>query len=509
MRQRLTPRGLSMLSALVFLTISMTCGVWAEEAVIANGGEEFVPMARQSFEQPARLLSSDYVSVAPVIALPKLSDDDAAKIVEDRYLFNKVRIGVNREIIELQSMASTTQMLDWRPLDSGGVTATLKVVSPGAAAVRLAIRVHNVPENSEFRFFSGAEGGDIILVTGTEIMGLIDLNRQAEPTNPDGSLYWGPTISGDSVGVEIYLPSTVELSSLAISMPAVSHMSVSPFVDNRFSLQDVGDSNPCQNDATCYSSWLNMRKATAKMIFNDGVFAYICTGTLLNDKDTTTFIPYFLSANHCISTQTEASTLETLWFFESATCNGATRNPNYNRVTGGAALLWTGGMTSSPGGNNMDTSFFRLNGTPSGGVYFAGWTTAIPIGNRTGVHHPSGDWKKISFGTVGASRGDCWWTGETSFECQESASGNFILTGWNDGGTEGGSSGSGIFENNDQLAGDLTGGGGGDCADSFSFYSLFKAAYQTGNLGRWLNAEPEPVLTPIYQLLLNNEPSEP
>jgi hypothetical protein len=200
MRQRLTPRGLSMLSALVFLTISMTCGVWAEEAVIANGGEEFVPMARQSFEQPARLLSSDYVSVAPVIALPKLSDDDAAKIVEDRYLFNKVRIGVNREIIELQSMASTTQMLDWRPLDSGGVTATLKVVSPGAAAVRLAIRVHNVPENSEFRFFSGAEGGDIILVTGTEIMGLIDLNRQAEPTNPDGSLYWGPTISGDSVG---------------------------------------------------------------------------------------------------------------------------------------------------------------------------------------------------------------------------------------------------------------------------------------------------------------------
>jgi hypothetical protein len=354
-----------MLSALVFLTISMTCGVWAEEAVIANGGEEFVPMARQSFEQPARLLSSDYVSVAPVIALPKLSDDDAAKIVEDRYLFNKVRIGVNREIIELQSMASTTQMLDWRPLDSGGVTATLKVVSPGAAAVRLAIRVHNVPENSEFRFFSGAEGGDIILVTGTEIMGLIDLN------------------------------------------------------------------------------------------------------------------------------------------------NGATRNPNYNRVTGGAALLWTGGMTSSPGGNNMDTSFFRLNGTLSGGVYFAGWTTAIPIGNRTGVHHPSGDWKKISFGTVGASRGDCWWTGETSFECQESASGNFILTGWNDGGTEGGSSGSGIFENNDQLAGDLTGGGGGDCADSFSFYSLFKAAYQTGNLGRWLNAEPEPVLTPIYQLLLNNEPSEP
>ncbi|WP_289240874.1 hypothetical protein [Delftia sp.] len=50
---------------------------------------------------------------------------------------------------------------------------------------------------------------------------------------------------------------------------------------------------------------------------------YVCSGTLINDK-AGSGTPYFLTANHCISTQTVASTLETSWFYRTPSCNSRT-----------------------------------------------------------------------------------------------------------------------------------------------------------------------------------------
>jgi hypothetical protein len=44
----------------------------------------------------------------------------------------------------------------------------------------------------------------------------------------------------------------------------------------------------------------------------DGTSA-ACTGTLLNDGDPTTHIPYFLTAHHCVPDQVRASSIETYW----------------------------------------------------------------------------------------------------------------------------------------------------------------------------------------------------
>ena len=75
-----------------------------------------------------------------------------------------------------------------------------------------------------------------------------------------------------------------------------------------------------------------MRNAVAQMVINSNGETFLCTGTLLNDTDTTTQIPWFFSANHCFDNedppyrttaqmQTVASTLSTLWFFEAVTCS--------------------------------------------------------------------------------------------------------------------------------------------------------------------------------------------
>ena len=92
------------------------------------------------------------------------------------------------------------------------------------------------------------------------------------------------------------------------------------------------------------------------MIFTteDGYTA-ACTGTLLEDGAGGSVIPYFLTAHHCIETQSVARTLVTYWDFERAECEGD--NPTtLTQLTGGADLLATH--------SESDSSLLRLRRPP-------------------------------------------------------------------------------------------------------------------------------------------------
>ena len=80
-----------------------------------------------------------------------------------------------------------------------------------------------------------------------------------------------------------------------------------------------------------------------------------------------------------------------------------------------------------------------MDATSQIGAMFAGWTSAaltttVPF---TAVHHPAGDWKKVSLGSFGG------------FSAYGGGAGtDHVIALWNGtatGVTEGGSSGSGIF----------------------------------------------------------------
>ena len=69
-----------------------------------------------------------------------------------------------------------------------------------------------------------------------------------------------------------------------------------------------------------------------------------CTGSLLADFFHDSEIPYFLTANHCVSTASVANTLEIYWLYESSVCNNTDSVPNIlgvPRTIGGADLLAT------------------------------------------------------------------------------------------------------------------------------------------------------------------------
>ncbi len=486
------------------LFVQQTCFANTEHIAGARYPGMKVEQAPNSTQEERQLKSKHTATQAKKVSLRQLDRETLQTMLSHES--SKDIIGVSREI----NVFKEQEEMQWNKLPQGGVTSSFLFTSPGAAALRAGIAINSLPSLAELRFFSGnmVEQADVV-VKGEEINRLIRLNMQAEPDNPSSNVYWSPVIAGESLGIEIYLPQNVEAQDVQITFPMLSHFAVSPFSssENHFINQGYGDSSTCQNDATCYPSWLDTRAAVAKMLYTEFGDSYTCTGTLLNDADTTTWKPYFISANHCIASQTVASTLQTVWFFESSTCNGITRNANYATRTGGATLLWTEGTTIYNVDSNQDASFFELHDLPPAGVYYAGWNININSSELVGIHHPAGDWKKISFGEyAGMSR--CYLdSNDLDFYCTTSSTGSFLQVNWTTGATEPGSSGSGIFSSTKDLVGMLKGGNGGCDDNAISMYSTFSAAYSAGNLGQWLNTVPastkEITITPILMLLLN------
>ncbi len=214
------------------------------------------------------------------------------------------------------------------------------------------------------------------------------------------------------------------------------------------------DAADCHLDATCYPKWSSSATGVARIFFETSEGSFVCSGTLLNNRQQD-FIPYFLTAAHCVGTEEEARSVTAFWLYQTQTCNGEL--PDFQSVprTEGARLLSTTGFRElrDPQG---DMTLLRLEGDLPDGVMFQGWDAASqPIGAQvTGIHHPgSDDWgffKRISFGQIIPDPDS-----ETSADVYATVS---YPVG--QGYTEGGSSGSALFSSPGTVAGTLSFGKG-------------------------------------------------
>ena len=221
-----------------------------------------------------------------------------------------------------------------------------------------------------------------------------------------------------------------------------------------------GNSGACNINVNCPegADWQTEKRSVA-LIVSGGYAA--CTGALVNNtaNDGT---PYFLTANHCLG-----SPNSWVYYFnhESSSCSGST-GPTNQSVSGGSLLVADGGS---------DFALIELSSSPpsSYNVEYAGWdkTGDVPS-SAVGIHHPSGDLKKICFennspyhsSTGGAQ---VWWINQ-----------------WELGVTEPGSSGSPLFDNNHRIIGQLYGGAAA-CSGSvnngaYDFYGRFNVSWGLG-----------------------------
>ncbi|QHG87709.1 MULTISPECIES: trypsin-like serine peptidase [Xanthomonas] len=369
-----------------------------------------------------------------------------------------LQIGFSRA---LKQPSVNLAKLDWQMAGDGSRVATLELSSAQAASLRAALVLRG----------TGATPGDPSRVTlrfaGND--GRVFEQSGASFMTAGDAIGWSPTVNGDTLLVELSLPAGLYPENFSLSVPQLSHLDISPTASTRDMMTiAIGESDSCQNDVACRANptagFTSATKAVARMVFTTSQGSFLCTGTLLNNTNTPKR-NLFWTAAHCINTQTVANTLQTYWFYDAAQCNGNTVSSQATTLSGGAFLRHAN--------TTRDTALLELKTAPPSGAFYAAWNSAAIGSTNTsivGIHHPSGDVKKYSLGTVNA------------LNASIDGKSPLYRVVWNDGVTEGGSSGSGLFTIASggayQLRGGLYGGMSFCTAQSDpDYYSRFSDVY--------------------------------
>lgn len=319
--------------------------------------------------------------------------------------------------------AIVLDQLQWHPLADGSRAAKLDIVSPGAAALRVALQLPVTGPGVSLRFSgNGARA---------QVFGPIPANAVASDTQRFG-LFWSPVLDGDVATLEIHVEAGTRIPDVPLTIAKISHQVVAPASIDKLdakAVQDIGTSGSCEIDVACVApqspAFVASTKAVAAIEFTqeDG-FTYLCTGQLLNDSRASN-TPYFLSANHCLDSAMAARTLNAYWFFDAVAC-GSKAVPAFVQQAAGATMLARSG--------DSDWALVRLDAPPPAGTRFSAWR-AEPIPALAPIfvaHHPEGDLKKWSQGTA---QGYQLYTDGSSFAQVQ----------YNQGTTEPGSSGAGLL----------------------------------------------------------------
>ena len=311
----------------------------------------------------------------------------------------------------------------------------------GARRLRLQLRRAALPPSVQIWVYG--ETGETAGPFGIELM------------DGEGTL-WTPSVGGESIHLEISIPAgdldrqweltvgaVLELFALDADGEPIANQSMAPVATN------------CLIDAQCVDADTfdviePVQHAVAHIQFVEGQSAYICTGGLLADTDTSTTIPYFLTAAHCIDSQVVASTLEAFWDYYADDCLGDW--PSLG------SLPRSNGSTLRASGASSDFTLLELVSVPSGRTYLGWNATASSVPHGAALHrisHPQGAAQSYSLTTMNVSSPTCqaWPRPARMYP-------DIYL-----GGTLGGSSGSPVMLAGGYVVGQLSGGCGPNPAD--------------------------------------------
>lgn len=320
----------------------------------------------------------------------------------------------------------------WTDLPNGDRLWRLRVASAGALATELYFSRFNLPANASLYVYS---------TDGQQVMGGFSAyNNRAEGTFTTGLL------AGEASIVEYFEPAAVAgLGSLRVS--GVGH-----------AYRDVGEvtaSGACEVDVNCSEGdgWEAQRDAVVRISILDQGLSFWCSGSLVNNLQQDCK-PYFLTALHCGEGTSAADFNQWKFYFnyEKTGCGSGASFANHFVV--GA----TKRGSSNDGGGDQGSDFLLLEANADSipedyEPYWAGWDVS-GAGSTGGkcIHHPDGDRKKIS--TFNGTLLNSSWGGVSGTHWRviwsATANGNGV--------TEGGSSGSPLFNNAKRIVGTLTGG---------------------------------------------------
>lgn len=241
-----------------------------------------------------------------------------------------------------------------------------------------------------------------------------------------------------------------------------------------------GTSGPCQVNVNCSegANWQRQKRGVARILVKQGSALFFCSGSLINNvrADAT---PYFLTANHCGEFSSASDYAQWIFAFnyEAPECANPIAEPQAQTLTG--AQLVSKAIPGTTNGSDFKLLKLLQDVPVTYNPYFNGWTRlnqATQTG--AGIHHPDGDVKKIStytsmpassgYGVGGNNPQEKYWR----LQWAPTTNGHGV--------TEGGSSGSPLFDNNSRIIGILT-GGNSSCSNTsgVDFYGKLSFAWES------------------------------
>ncbi|MFH2144329.1 MAG: PKD domain-containing protein [Bacteroidota bacterium] len=317
----------------------------------------------------------------------------------------------------------------WEILPDGHKLWRLTIRSQGAYSLNFVFSPFRIPEGAKVFLYNSDR---------TSILGAL-----TSKNNQEFNSLATTVIPGDEITIEYFEPVNPEFKGeLCITEIFHAYRNIVEWV--KFKDSSFGASGSCNIDINCPegANWQDEKKAVCRIIMGSGM----CSGTILNNT-AMDGKPYFLTANHCTG-YTYAN-----WVFnfrlEAATC-GSTTDP----YPSAGSIPSVTGCTLRATTSVLDFCLVEMTSMPDQTQhqpYWCGWNnSATPATNTVGIHHPSGDVKKICIDDDPPAIGN--------YGSGYDSNSHWHIAEWDGGVTEGGSSGSALFDENHHVVGDLTGG---------------------------------------------------
>ncbi len=396
------------------------------------------------------------------IANVKIDKPDLQQVLEEDIENDKqnkmMRFGVILPIYkDFFELANKTQTAD-------GVVWTLSVEVEEAEALIFYSDNFQLPRTGKFFVYNPER---------TKVLGAF-----THQNNNEYNTFATEYIEGDKIIMEYYQPNSeseqaqIELTEIGYAYRGITKLS-----------SEYRSSGDCNVNVNCSEgdNYRQQQRGVCRIqIRMSSQYIGWCTGTLVNNTNYD-LKPYLLTAAHCIEDVASTSYYSQFVFYfkyENSGCSVTASEPSRSRSVTGTSVK---ALDNTYGSNGSDFALMLLSDEIplSYSPYWCGWDKRnTAVNNGVGIHHPSGDVKKIStFNTrlqnssYGSSSATHWYV-----EWAETENGWGIM--------EGGSSGSALFNPEGRIVGTLTGGASGcDVPASYKYDVYGKMSWHWSSNG--------------------------
>lgn len=386
--------------------------------------------------------------------LQQVLEEDIENDKQNKMMRFGVILPVYKDFFELADKTQTSEGTMW----------TLSVESKDAEALIFYSDNFKLPRTGKFFLYNQER---------TKILGAFT-HRNNNEYNTFATEY----IEGDKIIMEYYQPNSeseqaqIELTEIGYAYRGITKLS-----------SEYRSSGDCNVNVNCSEgdNYRQQQRGVCRIqIRISSQYIGWCTGTLVNNTNYD-LKPYLLTAAHCIEDVASTSYYSQFVFYfkyENSGCSVTASEPSRSRSVTGTSVK---ALDNTYGSNGSDFALMLLSDEipQSYSPYWCGWDKRnTAINNGVGIHHPSGDVKKIStFNTrlqnssYGSDNATHWYV-----EWAETENGWGIM--------EGGSSGSALFNPDGRIVGTLTGGASGcDVPASYKYDVYGKMSWHWSSNG--------------------------